>query len=98
MSIYIISEILLSEGDMVVVGDPSYFAVNMIFQKSGAVIKTIPVDEEGIRTDLIEELCKKTKIRMLYLTPHHHYPTTVPLSAQRRIELLSLALSMVSPL
>lgn len=28
---------------------------------------------------------------MLYLTPHHHYPTTVPLSAQRRIELLSLA-------
>ncbi|AQX09620.1 PLP-dependent aminotransferase family protein [Elizabethkingia ursingii] len=91
MSIYIISEILLSEGDMVVVGDPSYFAVNMIFQKSGAVIKTIPVDEEGIRTDLIEELCKTTKIRMLYLTPHHHYPTTVPLSAQRRIELLSLA-------
>jgi GntR family transcriptional regulator/MocR family aminotransferase len=32
MSIYIISEILLSEGDMVVVGDPSYFAVNMIFR------------------------------------------------------------------
>lgn len=61
MSIYIISEILLSEGDMVVVGDPSYFAVNMIFQKSGAVIKTIPVDEEGIRTDLIEELCKRPK-------------------------------------
>ena len=91
MSIYIISEILLSEGDLVVVGDPSYFSVNMIFQKSGAVIKTIPVDEQGIRTDLIEELCRKTKIRMLYLTPHHHYPTTVTLSAQRRIELLALA-------
>jgi GntR family transcriptional regulator/MocR family aminotransferase len=60
MSIYIISEILLSEGDMVVVGDPSYFAVNMIF-RNRAVIKTIPVDEEGIRTDLIEELCKRLK-------------------------------------
>lgn len=28
---------------------------------------------------------------MLYLTPHHHYPTTVALSAQRRLELLELA-------
>ena len=28
---------------------------------------------------------------MLYLTPHHHYPTTVTLSAKRRLELLNLA-------
>ncbi|NAW51899.1 aminotransferase class I/II-fold pyridoxal phosphate-dependent enzyme [Elizabethkingia argentiflava] len=91
MSLYIISEILLSRGDIVVVGDPSYFAVNMIFQKSGALITPIRVDEAGIRVDLIEELCKKAPIRMLYLTPHHHYPTTVTLSAQRRIELLTLA-------
>jgi GntR family transcriptional regulator/MocR family aminotransferase len=28
---------------------------------------------------------------MLYLTPHHHYPTTVALSAQSRLELLELA-------
>ncbi len=28
---------------------------------------------------------------MLYLTPHHHYPTTVTLSAARRVELLQLA-------
>ncbi len=28
---------------------------------------------------------------MIYITPHHHYPTTVSLSAQRRIKLLQLA-------
>ncbi len=28
---------------------------------------------------------------MLYLTPHHHYPTTVTLSAERRMELLGLS-------
>lgn len=91
MSIYIISEILLSKGDVVVIGDPSYFSVNMIFQKSGAKIKTIPVDKDGIKVEYIRELCKTTTIRLLYLTPHHHYPTTVTLSAKRRMEILALA-------
>ncbi|WEK70814.1 MAG: PLP-dependent aminotransferase family protein [Candidatus Chryseobacterium colombiense] len=91
MSIYIVSEILLSEGDTVLVGALSYFSVNMIFQKAGVKIVTIPIDDEGIDVEKVREICKRQKIRMLYLTPHHHYPTTVTLSAQRRLELLNLA-------
>jgi len=91
MSIYIASEILLSEGDIVLVGVLSYFSVNMIFQKAGVRIVTISIDDEGINVDEVREICKRQKIRLLYLTPHHHYPTTVTLSAQRRLELLILA-------
>ncbi|MDQ0594187.1 GntR family transcriptional regulator/MocR family aminotransferase [Chryseobacterium ginsenosidimutans] len=91
MSIYIVSEILLSEGDTVLVGELSYFSVNMIFQKAGVNIKSIPIDNEGINVEEVRKICEKQKIRMLYLTPHHHYPTTVTLSAQRRLELLNLA-------
>jgi GntR family transcriptional regulator/MocR family aminotransferase len=91
MSIYIVSEILLSEGDIVLVGALSYFSVNMIFQKAGVKIQPISIDEEGINVEEVREACKKQKIRMLYLTPHHHYPTTVTLSAKRRLELLNLA-------
>lgn len=91
MSIYIVSEILLSEGDTVLVGALSYFSVNMIFQKAGVKIVTIPIDDEGVDVEKVREICKRQKIRMLYLTPHHHYPTTVTLSAQRRLELLNLA-------
>ncbi|CAA7196081.1 MocR-like pyridoxine biosynthesis transcription factor PdxR [Chryseobacterium potabilaquae] len=91
MSMYIVSEILLSEGDTVVVGELSYFSVNMIFQNKGVKIITIPVDKEGIDVDALKNLCKKQKIRVLYITPHHHYPTTVTLTAQRRLELLNLA-------
>jgi len=91
MSIYIVSEILLSEGDTVLVGALSYFSVNMIFQKAGVDIVSLPIDDEGIIVENVREICKKRKIRMLYLTPHHHYPTTVALSAQRRLELLDLA-------
>lgn len=91
MSIYIVSEILLSEGDIVLVGALSYFSVNMIFQKAGVKIQPISIDEEGINVEEVREACEKQKIRMLYLTPHHHYPTTVTLSAKRRLELLNLA-------
>ncbi|RBL88736.1 aminotransferase-like domain-containing protein [Chitinophaga flava] len=91
MSVYITSEILLSPGDTVLVGDLSYFSVNMIFQKSGAQIMSVPIDEEGIDVEAIRSICEKHTIRMLYITPHHHYPTTVTLAAQRRIELLNLA-------
>lgn len=91
MSIYIVSEILLSAGDVVLVGELSYFSVNMIFQKAGVKIQLISIDEEGINVEEVREACKKQKIRMLYLTPHHHYPTTVTLSAKRRLELLNLA-------
>lgn len=91
MSIYIVSEILLSAGDVVLVGELSYFSVNMIFQKAGVKIQPISIDEEGINVEEVREACKKQKVRMLYLTPHHHYPTTVTLSAKRRLELLNLA-------
>lgn len=91
MSIYIVSQILLSEGDTVLVGALSYFSVNMIFQKSKVNIISLPIDNEGIKVESVREACKKQRIRMLYLTPHHHYPTTVALSAQRRLELLELA-------
>ncbi|MCJ8153405.1 PLP-dependent aminotransferase family protein [Chryseobacterium sp. SSA4.19] len=91
MSVYIASEILLSEGDIVLVGNLSYFSVNMIFQKTGVRVMTVSVDKDGIDVDEIKKICTKQKIRMLYITPHHHYPTTVTLSAQRRLELLNLA-------
>jgi GntR family transcriptional regulator/MocR family aminotransferase len=51
----------------------------------------IPVDENGILTEVLAEICSTQSIRLLYITPHHHYPTTVTLSAERRMKLLQLA-------
>lgn len=91
MGLYLLSELLLGSGDLVIVGDLSYYVTNMVFQKAGATLLSVPVDDEGICVNSVRMLCEKQKIRMLYLTPHHHYPTTVTLSASRRVELLSLS-------
>jgi GntR family transcriptional regulator/MocR family aminotransferase len=91
MGIYLAAELLLQRDDLVLVADLSYYVANMIFQKVGAKIISVPLDEQGINVDAIRELCKTQTIRMLYLTPHQHYPTTVTLSAERRVELLNLS-------
>lgn len=91
LGIYLVAETLISPGDRVVVGELGYFATNMILQKAGAVIETVPVDGEGLDVSAIRTLCERRPFRMLYLTPHHHYPTTVTLSSQRRSELLALS-------
>lgn len=91
LSIYIVAETLISPGDHVIVGDLSYFATNMILQKAGARIATVPVDADGIDVDAVRAFCEKHPLRLLYVTPHHHYPTTATLSAARRLALLELA-------
>ena len=91
MGIYLAADLLLQKGDLVLVADLSYYVANMIFQKVGAKIISVPVDEHGIDVNAVKELCKLHQIRMLYITPHHHYPTTVTLSADRRIALLNLS-------
>ncbi len=91
LAAYIVAETLLNAGDQVVVGNPGYFAANMILQKTGARILTVPTDEQGLHVGALEKLCRQQKIRMVYLTPHYHYPTTVSLSPERRLALLNLA-------
>ncbi|SOD11857.1 PLP-dependent aminotransferase family protein [Pedobacter xixiisoli] len=93
VSLYIIAQLLVEPNDVVVVAELGLFTANMVFQKAGANIKTIPIDEQGIDVDQLAEKLKTTKIRAVYITPHHHYPTTVSLSAQRRVQLLQLAQS-----
>lgn len=91
MGIYLTSSVLLKPGDNVIVGEPSYFATTQSFQQLGAVINRVPVDDKGIDVNAVEELCRKKKIRCIYVIPHHHHPTTVALIPERRIRLLQLA-------
>lgn len=91
MGLYLASALLLEAGDQVIVGMPSYYVANMIFQQAGASVLSVPVDKDGISVEAVRDLCLKKQIRMLYLTPHHHYPSTVTLSAERRLALLDLS-------
>ena len=91
MGIYLAAEVLLDSNKCIVVGETNYIAADLTFKNTGAKIKRIPVDKDGIVTSELEKMCKSKKINAVYVTPHHHHPTTVTLSAARRVELLKLA-------
>jgi GntR family transcriptional regulator/MocR family aminotransferase len=91
MGLYIAARLLIKQGDHVIVGEPSYFGATLTFQQAGATIRRVRVDDKGIDVDSVEALCKKRKVRLVYVIPHHHHPTTVTLSPERRIRLLELA-------
>lgn len=91
MSIYLSACLLLNPASNVIVGKPNYPVANDTFKATGAGIIEVKVDGEGIDTDAIETICRKKKVSLVYVIPHHHYPTTVTLSVERRMKLLELA-------
>jgi GntR family transcriptional regulator/MocR family aminotransferase len=91
MGLYLIVNILFSKGDTVIAGDPNYYYADRSFLNAGMKLIRVRVDDCGIDVDAIEKLCRKRKINAVHITSHHHYPTTVTLTASRRIKLLSLA-------
>lgn len=91
ISLYLVTKVLISLGDKVVVASPGYYMSNMTLTNTGAHIISIPVNEDGIDTKRLKEICETSTIRVLYLTSNYHYPTTILLSAKKRIEVLELA-------
>lgn len=96
MGLHLTCQTLLHAGDVVVTGETTWFGATINIRKTGASIQTVPVDQHGMDVDALADLCQKQQsvarpIRMVFVTPHHHYPTTVTLRADRRVRLLQLA-------
>lgn len=87
----ILSRLLINSGDTVVVENLSYFLPNMIFSQAGARLKTVPVDQNGMDINYIEEYFSPGDIRFVYINPQSQYPTTVGLCDSRKAKLLELA-------
>lgn len=91
MAVYILSQLLFEIGDSVAVGNPNNSVADAVFTASGARLLRIPVDAQGMDVDYLEQALRNTKIKAVYVMPHHHWPTTASLSHNRRIKLLRLA-------
>jgi GntR family transcriptional regulator / MocR family aminotransferase len=91
MGIYLTASILVKPGEDVITGTPGYVGADRTFQQIGARVHSVPVDGSGIDVDAIEKICRKKTVRLVYVIPHHHHPTMVTLTPERRLRLLDLA-------
>ena len=91
MALHLAAGALIRPGDVVLVERLSYPPAWAIFRALGAKIELVDVDQDGCRVDQIEALCRQRPVRLIYLTPHHQFPSTVSLRADRRQKLLTVA-------
>ena len=81
----------VAPGDVVAVEAYGYRPAWEAFRLAGAELVPVPVDAEGLRVDALEKLTPtQRRVRAVYVTPHHQYPTTAMLPAARRLALLEL--------
>jgi GntR family transcriptional regulator / MocR family aminotransferase len=91
LALTVTARALFRPGDVVAVEALGYPPAWDAFRAAGARLVPVPLDGDGLRVDALEALVRRERVRALYLTPHHQYPTTVTLPAARRVALLRLA-------
>ncbi len=88
-AMHLATTLYLERGSRVVVENPGYPLARQMFENAGAEVLTCPVDEHGLIT---EELPRKTgKLKFVYVTPSHQFPTGSRLSLARRRALIDWA-------
>jgi GntR family transcriptional regulator/MocR family aminotransferase len=91
MALGLAARALLPAGAAVAVEALGYRPAWEAFRLAGARLVPIRVDERGLDVDALAAAVGPERLRGVYLTPHHQYPTTVTLSPGRRLALLDLA-------
>lgn len=91
MAIALLARALIRPGDVVVVEQLGYRPAWEAFRLAGATVVGVPVDAGGLSIEALERVIARRRVRAVYVTPHHQFPTTVTMSAGRRMRLLELA-------
>ncbi|MGE5275018.1 MAG: PLP-dependent aminotransferase family protein [Verrucomicrobiota bacterium] len=88
----LVGKAFLDRGDLVVVEGPTYLGAIMAFRGFEAEIAAVPLDEDGLRVDELEQrLVGGLRPKLLYTIPDHQNPAGVSLSLERRELLVELA-------
>jgi DNA-binding transcriptional MocR family regulator len=83
-----------SQGDVVLVEQPTYFLAAGIFQTHGLVVKSLPMKHEGVDLDKLELDLENGTLkppRMIYIIPTHQNPTASVMPIVDRWKLARIA-------
>jgi 2-aminoadipate transaminase len=89
-------KIFINPGDFVICGLPSYLGGLNAFTVYGARLRGIPLDDNGMRPDLLEKAIIKLKeegsiLKFLYVIPDFQNPAGVTMPRSRRLEIIRMA-------
>lgn len=88
----------VSPGDVVVMEDPTYLGALNIFREAGARVIGVPIDQEGMRMDVLENVMSRYRPRIIYTLPTFQNPSGCVMSLERRMKLLDLSYKYMVPI
>lgn len=101
--LYLLSEALLEEGDIVLIESPSYFVYADTLSSMGVEFQTVQTDSEGISVDDLKSQVDKLRdsgrldrVKMLYMIPWCQNPSGVSRSKSREVELSKYLIQLTS--
>lgn len=83
--------VLTQAGDTVFVEEPTYFLVRQILLDHQLNVVSLPIDENGLMLDALEEALKEHTPKFVYTIPTFHNPSTVTMPAENRKRLVELS-------
>jgi len=86
----LICTLFAQPGDTIFVEEPTYFLALRIFADHRLNIVGLPMDEDGLIVEALEEKLVQYKPAFLYTIPTFHNPSSVILSASRRAQITHL--------
>jgi 2-aminoadipate transaminase len=86
----LLGKILINRGDHILVESPTYLGALQAWSAYGAEYVTVPMDEDGMDTDALEDALRSGP-KFIYVLPNFQNPTGVTLAVERRHKLIELA-------
>lgn len=86
--------VFINPGDKIIVEGPSYLGALQAFSAYQPDVEVVPMDDEGMRMDALEETLKRLGPRgakFIYTIPNFQNPAGVTMTLERRKRLLELA-------
>lgn len=86
-ALHLLADLLACGGKEMLIEDPCHVGMLRVLQARRYPIRPVPVDEHGLRTDILES-CEACAV---YVTPSHQFPLGGILPASRRAALMHFA-------
>ncbi len=87
----LVAQLLLRPGDVVLVESPTYSGAIDLFRSLDVRLLGVPLDEQGMQVEQVEETLRSGRPRLIYTIPTFHNPTGTCMSGHRRRQLVALA-------
>lgn len=89
-ALFLITQGLLKPGDTVGIEAPSYFYSLKLFQAAGVRLIPLPIDNDGLLLNRLEELNLNFPLKMIFLNPIFQNPTGSVMSYERKKKVVGL--------